>query len=145
MASWSEIEEQAPELAAEAKRYFEKHRHKTLATLRRDGSPRISGSEAELEGGELTFGSMWRGVKALDLLRDPRFALHSGADEPDDGWTGDAKVAGRAEEVASTEGASHTFRADITELVVVRHGEPADHIVIESWHEGRGVTKLRRY
>jgi hypothetical protein len=145
MASWSEIEEQAPELAAEAKRYFEKHRHKTLATLRRDGSPRISGSEAELEGGELTFGSMWRGVKALDLLRDPRFALHSGADEPDDGWTGDAKVAGRAEEVASTEGTSHTFRADITELVVVRHGEPADHIVIESWHEGRGVTKLRRY
>ena len=114
MASWSEIEEQAPELAAEAKRYFEKHRHKTLATLRRDGSPRISGSEAELEGGELTFGSMWRGVKALDLLRDPRFALHSGADEPDDGWTGDAKVAGRAEEVASTEGASHTFRAGVT-------------------------------
>jgi hypothetical protein len=144
MASWSEIEEQVPELAAEAKRYFDKHRHKTLATLRRDGSPRISGSEASFEDGELTFGSMWRGVKALDLLRDARFALHSGSDEPDDGWTGDAKVAGRAEEVASTEGKSHTFRADITELVVVRLGEPADHIVIESWHEGRGVTQRRR-
>ena len=118
MANWSEIEKQVPELAAEAKRYFDKHRHKTLATLRRDGSPRISGSEAEFKDGELTFGSMWRGVKALDLLRDPRFALHSGSDEPDDGWTGDAKVAGRAEEVTRTEGKSHTFRADITELVV---------------------------
>jgi hypothetical protein len=83
-------------------------------------------------------------VKALDLLRDPRFALHSGSDEPDDGWTGDAKVAGRAEEITRTEGRSHTFRADITELVVVRMGEPSDHIVIESWHEGRGITTLRR-
>ena len=144
MASWSEIEEQVPELAAEAKRYFDKHRHKTLATLRRDGSPRISGSEAEFKDGELTFGSMWRGVKALDLRRDPRFALHSGSDETDHGWTGDAKVAGRAEEIATTEGKSHTFRADITELVVVRLGEPANHIVIESWHEGRGLTSLRR-
>jgi hypothetical protein len=144
MASWSEVEQQAPELAAAAKGYFDKHKHKTLATLRSDGSPRISGSEMEIADGELTFGSMWRGVKALDLLRDPRFALHSGSDEPDDGWTGDAKVAGRAEEVAKTEGKSHTFRADITELVVVRLGEPADHIVIESWHEGRGVTTRRR-
>jgi hypothetical protein len=144
VASWSEIEAQAPELAAEAKRYFGKHRHKTLATLRRDGSPRISGSEAEFKDGELTFGSMWRGVKALDLRRDPRFALHSGSDEPDAGWTGDAKVAGRAEEIATDEGKSHTFRADISELVVVRLGEPADHIVIESWHEGRGVKQVRR-
>jgi hypothetical protein len=143
MASWSEVEQQAPELAAAAKGYFDKHKHKTLATLRKDGSPRISGSEMEIADGELTFGSMWRGVKALDLLRDPRFALHSGSDEPD-GWAGDAKVAGRAEEVTRTEGRSHTFRADITELVVVRLGQPADHIVIESWHEGRGVTTLRR-
>jgi hypothetical protein len=104
MASWSEVEQQAPELAAAAKAYFDKHKHKTLATLRKDGSPRISGSEMEIADGELTFGSMWRGVKALDLLRDPRFALHSGSDEPDDGWTGDAKVAGRAEEVAEDGG-----------------------------------------
>jgi Pyridoxamine 5'-phosphate oxidase len=143
MASWSEVEEQAPELADAARRYFDKHKHKTLATLRRDGSPRISGSEAEIRDGELTFGSMWRAVKALDLQRDPRFALHSGSDDPDAGWSGDAKVAGRAEEL-SADGESHLFRADITELVVVRLGEPADHIVIESWHEGRGLTRRRR-
>jgi hypothetical protein len=53
-------------------------------------------------------------------------------------------------EVAGDEGGeeppepSHSFRLDINELSVVRLGEPRDHLVIESWHEGRGVTSLRR-
>jgi hypothetical protein len=85
---------------------------------------------------------MARAVKALDLQRDGRFALHSGSDDPPD-WKGDAKVAGRMEEVPSS-GDSHSFRADITELVVVSLGEPADHIVIESWHAGRGYGRLVR-
>jgi hypothetical protein len=86
---------------------------------------------------------MSNAVKALDLRRDPRFALHSGSDEPTE-WQGDAKVAGLAQEVAS-EGESHQFRADVRELVVVYMGDPRDHIVIESWHEGRGVTRRKRY
>jgi pyridoxamine 5'-phosphate oxidase-like protein len=142
MPSWSEVEAEVPELAALARRFFEAHTHKTLATLRRDGSPRISGTEAELRDGELFIGSMLRAVKALDLQRDGRFALHSGSDDPPD-WKGDAKVAGRMEEVASS-GDFHSFRADITELVVVRLGEPADHIVIESWHAGRGYRERKR-
>lgn len=88
---------------------------------------------------------MWRSLKALDLRRDPRFALHSGSADPP-GWVGDAKIAGRAEEVTDPErvaaingegaphGPSHLFRADIEELVVVRVGDPPDHLVIESWH-----------
>ena len=72
--------------------------HKTLATLRRDGSPRISGTEVIFAEGELWLGSMWQAVKALDLRRDPRFALHSGSEDPP-GWAGDAKVAGRVEEI----------------------------------------------
>jgi hypothetical protein len=143
MASWSEVEAQAPELAARAREFFEAHKHKTMATLRRDGSPRISGIEAEFEDGELRFGSMSNAVKALDLRRDPRFALHSGSDEPTD-WKGDAKVAGLAHEVES-EGESHQFRADVRELVVVYMGDPRDHIVIEAWHEGRGITQRKRY
>ena len=43
-----------------------------------------------------------------------------------------------------TPGKSHVFRADVTELVVVTLGDPADHIVIESWHPGRGVDRLER-
>jgi hypothetical protein len=153
--SWGQVETEAPELAALARGFLDAYVHKTLATLRRDGSPRISGTEVVFADGELWLGSMWRSLKALDLLRDPRFALHSGSVDPP-GWTGDAKLAGRAEEVTDLErkaaiigndapaGSSHLFRADVTELVVVRLGEPADHLVIETWHAGRGVTRRER-
>jgi hypothetical protein len=143
VASWSEVETQAPELAALARSFFDPLTHKTLATLRRDGSPRISGTEVEFSDGEAWLGSMWRAVKALDLQRDPRFAIHSGSPNPDN-WRGDAKIAGRAEDVTEPGANSHRFRLDIAELVVVRLGEPADHIVIEAWHEGRGQSSLRR-
>jgi len=144
MASWGEIETQAPELAALARGFFEALRHKTLATIRRDGSPRISGTELEISDGEMWLGSMWRAVKALDLLRDPRFALHSGSPDPDAGWEGDAKLAGRAVDATAPGANAHRFRLDISEVVVVRLGDPRDHLVIESWHEGRGVSRLER-
>jgi hypothetical protein len=155
VANWSEVEAEAPELAALARGFFEAHKHKTLATLRRDGSPRISGTECDFVRGEVWFGSMWRAVKALDLRRDPRFALHSGSADPSE-WKGDAKLAGRVEEVDDSEvkaamtaeggpsGPWHLFRCDVAELAVVRLGEPADHLLIESWHQGRGVTRTRR-
>src|SRR5919107_1532727 len=149
MASWGELERAEPELTALARGLFDAFTHKTMATLRRDGSPRISGIEADFRDGELYFGSMWRAVKALDLQRDPRFALHSGSPDPA-AWRGDAKLAGTVEEGTADPGEgdenerSHLFRADITELVVVRLGEPADHLVIEAWHEGRGVSRMRR-
>lgn len=156
MASWSEIEAEAPELAARARRAFDRHVHKTLATLRRDGSPRISGSEIIFADGELWIGSMPGAVKALDLRRDPRFALHSASEDPP-GREGDAKVAGHVEEVANPErkaailggehgaNGAHLFRAEISELVVTRvAGDPPDHLLIESWHDGRGVSRRER-
>ena len=48
-----------------------------LGTLRADGSPRISPCEVDLVDGRLCFGMMWQSHKALDLLRDPRLAVHS--------------------------------------------------------------------
>jgi hypothetical protein len=155
MASWGEVERQAPELTARARELFDAYKHKTMATLRRDGSPRISGTETDFKDGELYIGSMLRAVKALDLQRDPRFALHSGSADPPDAWRGDAKIAGRFEEITEPEEFArindgppsepyHLFRADVTELVVVRLGDPADHLIIESWHEGRGLSSLRR-
>ena len=155
MARWSDVEAEAPELAARAKTLFDAHVHKTIATLRRDGSPRISGIELSFVDGDLWTGSMWQAVKALDLQRDPRYALHSGSDDPEE-WKGDAKVAGLAEEITDPErkaqivggaapvDASHVFRLGLTELVVVRVGDPADHIVVEAWHGGRGVTRRER-
>ena|SRR5690242_7674693 len=143
MATWADVEREAPELAALARSLFAGFTHKILATLRRDGSPRISGTELEFADGDAWLGSMWHAVKALDLQRDPRFALHSGSADPPD-WPGDAKIAGRAVEVTEPGATAHRFRLDISELVVVRVGEPHDHLVIEAWHEGRGVSRVRR-
>jgi hypothetical protein len=155
MARWSEVEVEVPELAALARGFLDAFVHKTIATLRRDGSPRISGTEVTFAQGDVWFGSMWRSVKALDLQRDPRFALHSGSQSPPE-WKGDAKLAGRVEEVTdpeliaaingqeASEERSHLFRGEITELVVVRLGDPADHIVIDTWREGRGEFRQER-
>lgn len=163
MASWREIEAAAPELAAAVRGFLDAHQHKTIATLRRDGSPRISGTEATFVEGDLWWGSMPGAVKALDLQRDPRFALHSGSDDPP-AWKGDAKISGRAVEVqdrAAAEalvraqgnepgddafGEFHLFRADISEVALVRLAESGDKLIIESWAEGRtpAVRRVER-
>jgi Pyridoxamine 5'-phosphate oxidase len=158
MATWEEIEAAAPELAARARASFDAHRHKVLATLRRDGSPRLSGIEATFADGQLWLGMMPGSRKALDLRRDPRLALHSAAvDPPEDPttWPGDAKLAGRAVEVddparmeqlggGDQSGEAHLFRVDITELVHTRVGDPADHLEIAHWREGEGLRHLQR-
>ena len=157
MASWAEIEAAAAELAARARASFDAHKHKVLATLRRDGSPRISGIEATIADGELWLGMMPGSRKALDLRRDPRLALHSASDDPPDDpatWAGDAKLSGRAVEVddpallerlgAGDQADAHLFRVDITELVHTRVGDPADHLVIDLWREGAGLRTMRR-
>jgi hypothetical protein len=154
MPSWSDFAEEAPELAERVRERFEAHRHKTIATLRRDGSPRISGTEAQLADGELWIGSMWQALKARDLQRDPRFALHSGSDEPTE-WRGDAKVAGVVEEITdeelvrkmngeATSGPSHLFRLDLHEASVVGLNGARDAIVIEMWRPGQGVRRRER-
>ena len=162
MARWSEVVAAAPELAGRAQGLFDAHRHKTMATLRKDGSPRISGTEANFADGDLWLGAMPGSMKALDLRRDPRIALHSATiDPPDDpvGWEGDAKLAGRAEEVTDAErkatveaasggggqpGPYHLFRVDVTQVVLVRVGDPPDHLVIELWREGEGLRRTTR-
>jgi len=100
MAAWKDVEQAEPEFAARVRRLFDAGRHKTIATLRADGSPRISGIECEFADGELRFGSMPGARKGADLRRDPRFALHGPVFHPEEGkeaeWPGEAKIAGRA-------------------------------------------------
>ena len=154
MAQWTEIEAEAPEFAALVRAYMDAGVHKTLATLRGDGSPRISGTEAKFGPRGLWFGSMPNAVKARDLQRDPRFALHSASEDPP-AWKGDAKVSGRALEITDPEemeavtgdkptGPFHLFLADISEASVVSLADSGDHLVIETWREGRGYTRRER-
>jgi hypothetical protein len=145
------VEAAEPEFAERVRRVFAARKHKTLATLRRDGSPRISGIEAEFADGEVWLGMIPGSMKAADLRRDPRLALHSPTeDSPEDdpsSWPGDAKIAGRAIGAAdpgSPDEPSHRLRIDVREVVLTRVGEPADHLVIESWHDGREFERRER-
>ena len=161
MATWAEVARSAPGLAAEARTRFDQGVHKVLATLRADGSPRVSGIETMFTDDDLWLGMMPGSVKATDLRRDPRLALHSPSPDPP-GWDGDAKLSGRGVEVADVDeitavlraaGADqqadpaslHLFRVDLAELVCVRLGDPADHLVIERWTAAEGTVRhLRR-
>jgi Pyridoxamine 5'-phosphate oxidase len=149
MATWKDVENAEPGFAARARAIFDAHKHKTIATLRADGSPRISGIEAGFDGGELTFGSMPRARKGDDLRRDPRFALHSASVDPPEGdeagWPGDAKVAGRAVPAGPVDGIpGEMFRAEIDEVVVTGLNAAATALVIETWTPGRGLRRVER-
>ncbi|TDV42712.1 pyridoxamine 5'-phosphate oxidase family protein [Actinophytocola oryzae] len=151
MATWQEIEKDAPEFAEKVRGRFEAGRHKTMATLRKDGSPRISASELQFEDGEVTFGMMGDSLKLADVRRDPRIAVHSPSIDPPENeadWHGDAKLSGRAVEVPpgpDAEEGSGAFRIDVTEVALTYlGGTPPDHLVIESWHEGTGWRRRTR-
>ncbi|GGZ54701.1 hypothetical protein GCM10010387_56140 [Streptomyces inusitatus] len=106
----------------------------------------MTGLEVIFRDGELWLGMMPGSLKALDLRRDPRFAVHAnpGADDSMDG--GDVKLAGRAVEVTDEaevarfgEAIGHPeafclFRAAVGE--VVRTSVEGDRLVIRSWRPG---------
>ena len=92
--TWGEFEAGAGPLAALARRRFEDAGVVLVGTLRRDGGPRISPVEPLLHDGRLSLGMMWRSMKALDLLRDPRCVVHSTISNKD-GTEGEFKVYGR--------------------------------------------------
>jgi hypothetical protein len=153
--AWSVFEQAEPEFAARVRRLFDAGRHKTIATVRADGSPRISGIECEFVDGELQFGSMTGARKGADLTRDPRFALHGPTFHPveshESEWPGEAKIAGRAiaagpvaAEAAGEQPDGVLFVADITEVVITRLNAQADRLVVESWTPERGLRLVER-
>ena len=89
-------------------------------------------------------------LKGHDLLRDPRFALHSATVDPVEGseaqWPGEAKISGRA--IASgpiSEGPDGDgFHADIAEVVHTHLNEEATLLVIEWWTPAHGLRKAER-
>ncbi len=144
------MEQAEPKFAQRVRALFDAHRHKTLATLRADGSPRISGIEAAFEDGELVLGSMPNARKGADLRRDPRFALHSATVDPIEGseaqWPGEAKISGRViPDGPIIEGpAGDRFHAEIAQVVHTHLNEKATMLVVEWWTPAHGLRKVER-
>jgi hypothetical protein len=158
MGTFADVESQEPEFAARVRAAFDAHAHKFLATLRTDGSPRISGIEMQFVAGEPWLAGMPGSVKFADLRRDPRFALHSGSSEPD-AFEADAKLSGRATEVTADDerrGFAEAagippqnmdfvlFRVDLDQVVLVGLNEEKNALVISSWRPDRGLTRTTR-
>lgn len=113
-----------------------------MATLRRDGSPRISGTEIVIADGQLSIGSMQGALKARDLHRDGRVAIHGPTRDPakSGSWRGEAKIAGRAVEQPAA--GSHSFNIDLTEVVITSLG--GNGLMVESWSPERGYRTMDR-
>ena len=158
MARWQDVVETSPDFARAAQAIFDAGKHKTMASLRKDGAPRISGIEATFSDGDVWLGMMPESLKARDVLRDARIALHSpSVDPPEDNtqWPGDAKLSGRLVQEQDVDrlnsmggdgtGEGLLFRIDIVEVVLTRLGDPADHLLIELWRPGRPLRAKKRY
>jgi Pyridoxamine 5'-phosphate oxidase len=150
MTAWHDVERVEPDFARRVQHLFDAHRHKTIATIRADGSPRISGIEATFNEGQLTFGSMPGARKGADLRRDPRFALHSATVDPVEGaeaqWPGEAKISGRAIAAGPiTDGPDgDLFQADIAEVVHTHLDDAATLLVVEWWTPAGGLRRVER-
>jgi hypothetical protein len=150
MTTWRHFERMEPEFAQRVRALFDAHKHKTIATVRADGSPRISGIEAAFEDGELVLGSMPHARKGADLRRDPRFALHSATVDPIEGseaqWPGEAKISGRVVAAGTTADGpdGDRFHADIGEVVHTHLNDRATMLVVEWWTPTHGLRTVER-
>ncbi|MFF1926496.1 pyridoxamine 5'-phosphate oxidase family protein, partial [Streptomyces sp. NPDC058221] len=118
-------------------------------------STRVTGLVVDFWLGEPYLGMMPNSRKALDLRRDPRFAVHANPGPDAEMADGDVRISGRAVEVTDAALLArfisertppepfHLFRVEPTE--VVRVGiEGGDTVVIQSWRPGRPVRTIRR-
>jgi hypothetical protein len=154
---WIEFERACPEIGELARARFEHDQLVMLGTIRRDGSPRVSPCECDFAAGRLFVSMMWRSRKALDLLRDPRIAVHS-VTVNKDGTDGDVKIYGHAVDEldpnvraafreairrridwAPDEPAYHCFSVDVRSAGYARFGGRAEAL---AWDEEHGLRRL---
>ncbi|MFD9246707.1 pyridoxamine 5'-phosphate oxidase family protein [Streptomyces sp. NPDC059556] len=152
--TWSAFEAAEPAFAETVRERFGQYTHHALATVREDGSPRLSGIEVGFRFGELWLGMMPGSRKARDLRRDPRLSLLANLGEGTGMGGGDVRVAGRAVEVTDPETVAryvadagepqpfHLFRVDPTE--VVRTWVDGDELVVRTWSPGHPARTFRR-
>ncbi|MGP3976425.1 pyridoxamine 5'-phosphate oxidase family protein [Streptomyces sp. 8N114] len=155
--SWDEFRKAEPGFAETVEQRFKKYTHHVLATLRKDGSPRLTGLEADFRAGEMWLGMMPNSLKALDLRRDPRFAMYANPGSGTEMDGGDVRVSGRAVEVTDPEEIAvwaacapdgglpevfHLFRVAVEE--VVRVSIEGEEIVFRTWRPGGPLRTIRR-
>jgi hypothetical protein len=157
---WSEFAAASPRLAALGEERIERHGLILLATLRRDGSPRISPVEPLIVDGELVLGMIWQSTKALDLLRDPRCHVHTIVTDRN-GTEGEFKLWGRAGDLGPADRERycvalhakigwrpkepfHAFAIDVASASFRRFGGEGGKVHALIWHAGGETEESER-
>ena len=117
MATWAEFAEAAPEMAALGSQLLSNETNQIayLATVRRDGAPRVHPVSPIIAEGRLFVATAPNSPKRLDLARDGRYVIHALPGEND----AEFLVRGRARRVEDeatrrlvADAAGHTVRND---------------------------------
>ena len=168
MTGWTNFTSTEPDLAERARSILSSTTNCVLATIRADGSPRVSGIDPFFREGELWIGSMPGSRKGADLARDSRMAIHGipwesrkvrdGVTDPGDG---DVKLTGRAVllgddkasarilgeyfaelDVDQPEDGGDLYAIDLETVVVIAVED--DHLVVDRWSSTEGRKIVRR-
>jgi hypothetical protein len=139
--SWAYLEKAAPEVAAQARAVIDQWSFMFAATIRRDGTPRLSPVETHLVAGHLALAIIPQSHKASDITRDPRIVLQSPIAEADEPGA-ELKLRGRA--TALSEGDLRERIADAIERASGWRPAPSwlvvtvtvDHLALMSWSAG---------
>jgi len=148
MATWADFSNAAPEIAALGLKQVEKFHIAYLATVRKDGAPRVHPISPIIADGRLYVATSPTSPKRLDQVRDGRYMMHALPGKNDDEFW----IRGRARRVtddatraAVTDAAEHTvreadwiFEYDIQEAMMAywrNVGQPDTRPAREFWRE----------
>lgn len=153
---WSEVQSSQPRLAEVGRRRLIEPGVVLVATIRRDGTPRMSPVEPFVMDGAFWLSMMWQSTKAKDLQRDPRILVHNVITSPDGGPDGEFKLRGTArteddrevqrryaEAVAASlgwnpePGRFHLFELDIDEVTFISYDTATGDQQVAMWPPGR--------
>lgn len=157
---WAEVQSEQPRLADLGERKLSGPGVVLVATIRRDGSPRLSPVEPLFWQGDLWLSMGWGSRKANDLSRDPRILVHSIVTNPS-GTEGEYKLRGHAvgvedgailaefcREVSQRLGWTpevgrfHLFRVEVEDITFIHWDDATNDQFVTRWPEG--VEFVRR-
>ena len=156
---WSDLQERQPRLAGLGRRLLIEPGVVLVATIRRDGTPRLSPVEPYVLDGDLLLSMMWGSTKVADLLRDPRILVHSVVRGPS-GGDGEFKLRGTARVEAGADlqrryaaavaadlgwrpepGRFHLFAVDVDTATFIRYDDPTGDQYVAIWPPGREYVR----
>jgi hypothetical protein len=156
---WQELEQHQPRLAELGVARLLEPGVVLVATVRRDGTPRLSPVEPFVMEGDLLLSMMWQSWKARDLLRDPRVLVHSIVTSRD-GGEGELKIRGlaRADDDPARHrryaravadelgwepepGRFHLFAVDLSDVTFIRYDDATGDQFVALWPPAREFVR----